>query len=143
VAEEKATMNVFEHATQKAEVWIKDMMREFGTDDPDHAYRALSASLHALRDRLSVDEAAQLAAQLPLLVRGLFYEGWHPASTPLRIRRPEELLKLIDLEAGEGLGVDSERAVAATFEVLRRHVSPGELHSLANVLPPSLAQLAV
>ena len=91
----------FERAMEKADVWIKGMMRELGTDEPAHAYRALGALLQALRDRLGVNEAAQLAAQLPLLVRGLFYEGWHPAS-----------------------------------------LSAGELSSLANVLPPSLADLA-
>lgn len=135
-------MNVFDHAVQKADAWIRDMMRELGTDDPRQAYHALSASLHALRDRLSVEEAAQLAAQLPLLVRGLFYEGWHPASTPVHVRRPEELLLLVQQKAGDGGEMDVERAVAATFEVLRRHVSPGQLASLAHVLPPSLAQLA-
>lgn len=135
-------MSTFEHATQKADVWIKDMMRELGTGDPHLAYHALSASLHALRDRLAVNEAAQLAAQLPLLVRGLFYEGWHPASTPVHLRRPEELLLLVDQKGGDGRSIDPERSLAATFEVLRRHVSAGELRSIANVLPPSLAELA-
>ena len=135
-------MSTFEHATEKAEVWIKEMMHELGTDDPRRAYHALSAALHALRDRLSVNEAAQLAAQLPLLVRGLLYEGWHPASTPVHMRRPEELLLLVDQKAGDGHSIDPERALAAAFEVLRRHVSAGELQSLANVLPPSLVDLA-
>jgi uncharacterized protein (DUF2267 family) len=135
-------MNVFDHAVEKAQSWVRDMMRELGTDDPRQAYHALGASLQALRDRLSVDEAAQLGAQLPLLVRGLYYEGWHPASTPVHARRPEELLLLIEQKAGDGRQMDAERAVAATFEVLRRHVSPGELASLAHVLPRSLAELA-
>jgi uncharacterized protein (DUF2267 family) len=134
-------MGTFDHATQKAEVWIGDMMREMGTHDSRHAYHALSAALHALRDRLSVDEAAQLAAQLPLLVRGLFYEGWHPASTPVHVRRPEDMLNLVEQKSGNGHDFDPERALAATFEVLRKHVSAGEMQSLANVLPPSLAEL--
>jgi uncharacterized protein (DUF2267 family) len=135
-------MNIFEHATETADLWIRDMMRELGTEDPRRAYHALRASLQALRDRLAVDEAAQLSAQLPLLVRGLFFEGWHPASTPVLVRRSEELLQLVVHKAGDGHGFDPERALAATFEVLRRHVSPGELASLALVLPPSLAELA-
>ena len=135
-------MSTFEHATQKAEAWIKDMMRELGTTDSRYAYHALSASLHALRDRLSVNEAAQLAAQLPLVVRGLYYEGWHPASTPIVVRRLEELLLLVEQKAGDGRPIDPERALAATFAVLRVHVSPGELASLSHVLPRSLADLA-
>jgi uncharacterized protein (DUF2267 family) len=135
-------MNVFDHATQKADIWIRDMMRELGTDDPRQAYHALRAALQTLRDRLRVEEAAQLSAQLPLLVRGLFFEGWHPASTPVHVRRPEELMALFEQKSGDGHGVDPERALAAMFELLRHHVSRGELESLAHVLPRSLADLA-
>jgi uncharacterized protein (DUF2267 family) len=135
-------MSPFDHAIQTADGWIRDMMRELGTDDPQQAYHALAAALQTLRDRLAVDEAAQLAAQLPLLVRGLFFEGWHPASTPVHCRRPEELIALFKQKSSHGHGVDAERALAATFEVVRRHVSRGELDSLAHVLPASLADLA-
>ncbi len=135
-------MSTFDHAIAKAETWTRDMMRELGTDDPRQAYHALSAGLQTLRDRLRVDEAAQLAAQLPLLVRGLFFEGWHPASTPVHVRRPEELIALFEQKSGDGHGVDAERALAALFAVLRRHVSAGEIDSLAHVLPRSLADLA-
>lgn len=134
-------MTVFDHANEKANLWIKDVMRELGTDDPRQAYHALGASLQALRDRVSVDEAAQLAAQLPLLVRGLFYEGWHPASTPVHIRRPEELIARVDKKLGDGQMVDPERALAATLAVLHKHVSAGTLESLAHVLPRSIAEL--
>ncbi len=135
-------MTIFDHANEKANIWIKDMMRELGTDDPRQAYHALCASLHALRDRLSVDEAAQLAAQLPLLVRGIFYEGWRPASTPVHVRRPEELMSLVDQKLADGQAIEPERAVTATFAVLRKHVSAGELASLAHVLPRGIAELA-
>jgi uncharacterized protein (DUF2267 family) len=135
-------MSVFDHATMKADAWIREMMRELGTDDPRQAYHALAAALQTLRDRLRAEEAAQLAAQLPLLVRGLFFEGWDPASTPVHVRRPEELVALFEEKAGDGHGADAERALAAMFEILRRHVSPGELESLAHVVPRSLAELA-
>lgn len=135
-------MSIFDHALQRADAWISEMMRELGTDDPRLAYHALAASLQTLRDRLPVDEAAQLAAQLPIFVRGLFFEGWHPASTPVRANRAEDLIHLFEQKSGDGHAIDPERAIAASFEVLRRHVSRGELASLANVLPASLAELA-
>jgi uncharacterized protein (DUF2267 family) len=139
----RAHMNIFDHATEKANVWVKDMMRELATDDPRHAYHALSASLQALRDRVSVDEAAQLAAQLPVLVRGVFYEGWRPSATPMHLRRPEQLLALVEERLGDGgQPIDPERALGSTFEVLRKHLSPGAIASLAHLLPRSLAELA-
>lgn len=135
-------MSVFDHAVQKADAWIAEMMRELGTKDPKLAYHALSAGLQALRDRLRVDEAAQLAAQLPLLIRGLFYEEWHPASTPVHVRQPQEFMALFERKAGDGESIDPERGLAALFAVLQRHVSRGELESIAHVLPRNIAELA-
>jgi uncharacterized protein (DUF2267 family) len=135
-------MSVFDHATEKANIWIKDMMRELQTDDPRIAYHALAAALQTLRDALRIDEAAQLAAQLPLLVRGLFYEGWRPAAVPVHVRRPEEVLQLFARKSGDTCSVEPERALVALFGMLRRHVSPGEVHSLEHVLPRTLAELS-
>jgi uncharacterized protein (DUF2267 family) len=135
-------MSVFDHAVQKAETWIAEVMRELGTKDPKVAYHALSAGLQALRDRLRVEEAAQLGAQLPLLIRGLFYEGWHPASTPVHVRQPQEFMALFERKAGDGERIDPERGLAALFAVLERHVSRGELESIAHVLPRNIAELA-
>jgi uncharacterized protein (DUF2267 family) len=66
--------DVFEQTLQKTNEWLTRLATELAGDDRQLAYRALRASLHALRDRLIVDEAAHLGAQLPLLVRGIYYE---------------------------------------------------------------------
>jgi hypothetical protein len=39
----------------------------------------LGGMLHVLRDRLTIQEAVQPGAQLPMLIRGLYWEGWDPA----------------------------------------------------------------
>ncbi|MGZ4255181.1 MAG: DUF2267 domain-containing protein [Solirubrobacteraceae bacterium] len=68
--------DIIDRSIEKAHVWSNDLAEELSTEDGHHAYRVLRAFLHALRDHLSVDEAAALAAQLPIFVRGVFYEGW-------------------------------------------------------------------
>ena len=51
------------------DIWIKDMMRELGTDDPKQVYETLCASLHVLRDLLA---QRREHVKLHRLVRGSF-----------------------------------------------------------------------
>jgi uncharacterized protein (DUF2267 family) len=51
-------------------------------------------------------------------------------------------MALFELKAGDGEIVDPERGLAAVFSVLKRHVSRGELESIAHVLPHKIAELA-
>jgi uncharacterized protein (DUF2267 family) len=67
-------------------------MEVLGWPNRHKAYLALRATLHALRDRLTVEEVAQLGAQLPTLIRGFYYEGWDPTGKPLRVRHKEQFL---------------------------------------------------
>jgi len=75
----------FDSTIQTTNVWLHDIMERLGWQDRHRAYHALRAVLHALRDRLPVDQAAALGAQLPMLVRGFYYEGWHPLVRQRRI----------------------------------------------------------
>src|SRR5690554_5212950 len=83
----------FDSSLQKTHEWLNQIMEELGTDSKQKAYLALRAVLHSLRDRLTVDEAAHLGAQLPLIVRGIYYEGWKPAQIFLKLRSLQEFLQ--------------------------------------------------
>jgi uncharacterized protein (DUF2267 family) len=135
-------MHLFERATQQATMWVKDMMNELRTDDPHKALHALRAGLQALRDRLSVEEAAQLGAQLPLLLRGILFESWHPAGKPLRIRHRAEFLALVREKCGARDDLAADDIVLALFRVLARHVTPGELKDVLLSLPAELVEVA-
>lgn len=131
-------MKLFEKTVEKANIWIKDTMVELGAEDPHQALHALRAGLHALRDRLTVDEAAQLSAQLPLLIRGLYFEDWRPAGKPLRIRHKAEFLALIREKYAPRTDLPAEEIMAALFRVLQKHVSVGELTDIVMSLPSEL-----
>lgn len=133
--------DVFDHAVQMANEWLLDIATRLGPDeDKPRAYRALRAVLHALRDRLGVDEAAHLAAQLPLLVRGVFYEGWHPAGKPLRMHR-DEFLAHVEREFGPDPAADAEDLCRAVLETLEEHVTAGEADKVMGCLPPDVRAL--
>lgn len=134
-------MHDFDAAVQKANRWVKEMATELSTGDDHEAYRALRAGLHALRDRLPIDEAVQLGAQLPLVLRGVYYDGWKPRQTPVRVRSEDEFLDLVERRATPGLVHDSTTVARATFRVLEQHLSPGESDAVRHVLPTQIAAL--
>ena len=109
----KTKVSALDHAMQTAHTWIDDVAREFDTDDREFAYRVLRAWLHTLRDRLTVEASAHFAAQLPDLIRGIFYAGWNPSAVP----------ELYDAEA-YAARFAREASIAATTLARRRRRPP-------------------
>jgi uncharacterized protein (DUF2267 family) len=131
-------MNLFAKMNQQATIWVKDMMTALATTDEHKALHALRAGLQSLRDRLSTDQAAQLSAQLPLIIRGMFFEGWNPSITPMRIRHRGELLALVRERYAPREDVPAEDILRSLFRVLDRHIAPGEIGHLMVTLPEDL-----
>jgi uncharacterized protein (DUF2267 family) len=105
------------------------------------AYHALRAVLHALRDRLTVEGAAALGAQLPMLVRGFYYEGWHPHGKPLRKRHKDDFLAQVARDFRNDSDVNPEQIVQAVLAVLAEHVTAGEIESIKRSLPWEIRSL--
>ena len=133
----------FDTAVQKADIWLKELMRELNTDSKSQAYLALRAALHTLRDRLPLDEAVDLSAQLPMLIRGLFFEGWDPSQTPIKDRHKQDFLFRIQQNYRADQSVDTEKIAKAVFRLLRRKVSEGEIKQVQGILPAELKELWV
>ena len=133
-------LDVFDTTVQKTNNWLNELMQVLSWPDKHKVYLALRATLHALRDRLTVEEAAHLGAQLPMLVRGFYYEGWDPTGKPLKERQREEFLTRIEHQFNNG-EVDSERVARAVFRVLATRVSAGEIEDVKHILPAEVRDL--
>ncbi|WP_158675586.1 DUF2267 domain-containing protein [Nocardia stercoris] len=123
----------YAHAMNTANIWLHRVTESLGTDDRAFAARALRSWLHVVRDRVEVTTAAHLAAQLPELLRGVFYEGWVPARVPVG----HSTAALID-EYARGAEVDPAEATAllgAVTSALAELFSPGQLDHVFTVLP--------
>ena len=134
-------LEVFDSTVHKTNSWLKELMQELHREDRRKAYLALRATLHALRDRLTVEEAAQLGAQLPMLIRGFYYEGWDPTGKPLKIRDKEEFLGLIAEEFRADERLDPELIARAVFKVLADRVTAGEIEDVKHVMPAQIREL--
>jgi uncharacterized protein (DUF2267 family) len=134
-------LEVFDSTLQKTNAWLREIMDELATEDRHFAYSALRVTLHALRDRLTVNEAADLGAQLPMLIRGLYYEGWQPSGKPDKTDLGEFLMTIRN-HVGRGLGDPDPRKIAqAVFRVVALHVTSGELDDVKHCLPADLREL--
>ena len=133
-------LEVFDETLHKTNTWLKEIAEKLGSDRHD-AYQALRAVLHCLCDRLTTDEAAHLGDQLPMLIRGIYYEAWHPAGKPEKIRSREEFLAWVDTRFPKTTLVDREDAVRAVFQALENHVSAGEIGDVVQSLPKDIRAL--
>jgi uncharacterized protein (DUF2267 family) len=134
-------LEVFDATVHKTNAWLKRLMVIGGWQDRHLAYLGLRATLHALRDRLTVEEAAELAAQLPMLVRGFYYEGWDPTGKPTRDRHREEFLARISRELPPRSPMEPEPVARAVFRLLAERVTEGEIDEVRHILPTDIRQL--
>lgn len=127
-------LEVWDRTIQLTNIWLDEIMEETG-EDRQAAWHALSAVLRALRDRLPVEVAVHLAAQLPLLVRGTYAEQWHIGGTPAPVRGMEDFLDLVAAHLGRGRAIGPDAATATVFRTLARHIDQGQVEKVLAVLP--------
>lgn len=134
-------LEILDTSVQKTNVWLKELMERLETSDRHLAHMALKATLHALRDQLSIVEAAQLGAQLPTIIRGFYYEGWRPAVRPDRASSWEAFMRPVYLAVCQNGEWTPEEVVYAVFDVLSSHVSGGEIDDVIAQLPRDIRSL--
>jgi len=133
-------LDVLDKSLQTTHIWLNEIMAEHG-DDRRVAWHILGAVLHALRDRLPAELAAHLAAELPLVVRGLYYDQYEPSKQPDVTRSLDDFLERVQ----EGLRmirpVDSRDATRTVFKVIAHHVDLGQSAKVRDALPKDIQAL--
>ncbi len=134
--------STFDKTVDKTNHVLKEIEQAYGwpKERRNHSYDALRAVLHALRDRLTVDECADLAAQLPLLVRGVYYEGWDPSRVPVKMNK-EEFLQAVQREFPHEIEGDMARLVSTVLQALRQYVTEGEWQDIKSSISRDLRPL--
>jgi uncharacterized protein (DUF2267 family) len=132
-----ASFNATVHKTNRV---LREIERAYGwpKERRNQSYGALRSVLHALRDRLTVEEAAQLSAQLPMLIRGIYFEGWDPSDVPVKMHR-EEFLERVRRNFPWEVEGGTERLVQRVLQALRLHITEGEWEDVKSSVPQDLA----
>lgn len=134
---------VFDKTLHETNLWLKEVADALDVDSREDAYAALKAALHALRDRIGPENAVHLGAQLPILLRGVFYEGWQPAKTPTHERHIDPFLDGLGRRLPDRLAGEPEPVARAVFNVIWQRIDAGEVAKLIEMLPHELRELWV
>lgn len=131
----------FDHAVQEGNLWLRKIAERLHFDDERHAYSALRATLHGLRDRLTPENAVHLAAQLPMVVRGLYFEGWKMSRTPTDDDTVDAFCGHIAAGLPPKFPMDAKTVATGVFEVLWHELDVGEITKVIDGMPPALKTL--
>jgi uncharacterized protein (DUF2267 family) len=130
---------VFDKTLQETHHWLGQVMERLATDDRQLAYSVLRATLHAVRDRIGPESAAHLGAQLPMLLRGVYYDGWKPTKQSVE-RHISDFVDHAAREMPIGKVGAPEAAVGAALAVIRLMIDPGEAQKVIQLFPAELRE---
>ena len=135
------TLEFLQSSIDETQDWVSQVNDEIHWDDSRKSFMALRAVLHVLRDRLLTAEAAHLAAQMPIMIRGIFYEGWQPGRAQMKLRTRQEFIDQVAMEFKSDPQIDAERLTEAVCTVLDRKITTGEWQDVCNNLPEEIREL--
>ncbi|UUP16727.1 DUF2267 domain-containing protein [Nitratireductor thuwali] len=131
---------VFDKTIQTTNIWLNEIMADHG-GDRQVAWHILGAVLKALRDRLPADLSAHLGAELPLLIRGLYYDQYQPSRQPDITRSQEAFLERVEEGLADIRPVDPAKATQTVFRVITHHIDLGQSAKVREALPKDLQAL--
>jgi uncharacterized protein (DUF2267 family) len=136
-------LDVFDSTIQRTNVWLKELMQELNWSDHRKTYLAFRCVLHGVRDHLSFSDAIAFGEELPLLIKGLYFDHWDTAGKPLALSSHTAFLshlsQCISRELNES--VNAESIARAVFRLLDKKVTDGEIHEIHHLLPTIVLEL--
>lgn len=134
-------IDMFDTTLQESYGWVRDVLRETGWEDRHYCLQALRGVLHAVRDEITADQSGHLSAQLPTLIRGIYFEGWDPSKAPALSRDPEAFLDRVRPHfTGYGEAVDFSWLARCVLRVLRSRIG-AEYEKIKATIPKEVRQI--
>lgn len=134
-------LDTFDRTIQETNSLLHEIELSLGWEGQRaHAYNALRGVLQTLRDRLTLEETAHFASQLPLLMRGIFYQEWDPTRIPIKMNK-EAFLQKIAERANLHDWEHIEQITKIILQAIKTYVNEGEIEDVKHILPKDIASL--
>ena len=140
--------NTFEKHLQEASGFFKNLATQLGTpDDIDHAVRVLKGVFRALRRRIIPDDSLHIVSHLPLVLKGMYVDGWTINEPLSEAQTLDEFLFDIrnntERKANADFASDelARKKITAVLNALKQFISNGEMRHVRDELPREIAQM--
>ena len=134
-------LEVIDHTVHTTHEWINELAERLDWSSKRSALRLLRITLHCVRDHLMLDELAQFSAKLPLIIRGMLFEGWMPKNTPIKERHAEDFIAHVSCEMGDAPEYSGAVDIGCVFKLLNARLSAGEINDIRANLPSALRDI--
>jgi uncharacterized protein (DUF2267 family) len=120
--------------------FYRRVIEETGETSREVVKRGTAAVFHALRDRLTREEAPQALAQLPRDLKRVWAEGDEPGRKPVKLDR-REFYDRVKREARLASVREARLLTIGAFTALKAQLSPGEGDDIWAQLPRDLKEV--
>lgn len=134
-------LEVIDHSVHLTHEWINELAERLGWSSKRSALRLMRITLRHVRDHLVVNEVAHVSAQLPIVIRGFFFEGWVPKQTPIKERNVQDFVTFITEQMAEAEEYRGRDDIKCVFDLLNNRISRGEVEDVRSTLPTSIRDL--
>lgn len=133
-------LDIFNHSIQKTNEVLIGVQDRLGWENRHLVFEVLKNTLHHLRDRLPVDENVNFADQLPMVLKGVYFEGWDPSNAPIKETK-DDFVNDIDIKYGYMVENDTEEIIKIVFDEIFKSIGLKESNKLKKVLPEDWREL--
>ncbi len=134
-------LDVFDTTIEKSNKILKSIEQDMGWENRrNQSYLALRSVLHALRDRLPIEEAVHFSAQLTPLIKGIYFDGWVLLDVPVKMNK-EEFLACIGNQFKLDVDGGIEKMTKIVLEKIFEAIDPGEANKIIAALPKDIASI--
>ncbi|MFT4784740.1 MAG: hypothetical protein ACI9IV_002488 [Paracoccaceae bacterium] len=134
-------LEVIDNSVHVTHEWINGLADTLGWASNRSTLRILLVTLHRIRDHLMPEEVAQLSAQLPLLIRGMYYEGWMPADCPIRERSTADFIAFFDAQMVGNQDYRGPEDVTCVMTFLNGRLGTEAIGDIRRSVPPAIRDI--